>query len=101
MQSSDRISVESTGLEYRPSLLSVSRFEFFSDGVFAIVMTLLVIELKVPEGAPLFPKILELIPHFIIFAHSFLVIGVLWLNHHSLFHWIKRVGGNPPVFRAR
>ena len=77
----------------KPSLMSVARFEAFSDGVFAIAMTILVIELKVPHasGEQLFAEIINLGSHFLSYANSFLVIGILWLNHHALFHFLKRV----------
>jgi uncharacterized membrane protein len=73
--------------------MSIERFELFSDGVFAIAMTLLVIELKVPhaKGEQLLAALFNLAPHFLAYATSFLVIGVLWLNHHVLFHFVKRV----------
>jgi uncharacterized membrane protein len=82
-----------TNVVGKPSLMSVARFEAFSDGVFAIAMTLLVIELKVPDtsGNQLFTEIINLGSHFLSYANSFLVIGILWLNHHALFHFLKRV----------
>lgn len=77
-------------------IMSNSRFEALSDGVFAIVMTLLVIEIKIPElsnasSAEIRQRMYENIPHFISFATSFLVIGVIWINHHVLFHFLKKV----------
>jgi uncharacterized membrane protein len=79
--------------------LNVNRFEFFSDAIIAIAMTLLVIELKVPEekGSALFGAIVNLWPHFLICANSFLVISVLWLNHHALFHFVKQVDRNTAI----
>lgn len=76
--------------------MNLNRFEAFSDGVFAIAMTLLVIEIKVPDlsGATASTAINVLIhasSHILSYITSFLVIGVLWLNHHTLFHLLKRV----------
>jgi uncharacterized membrane protein len=68
------------------------RIEAFSDGVFAIIITIMVLEIKVPEGtgpATLVP----LIPKFISYALSFIFVGIYWNNHHHLFHAIKRVTG--------
>ncbi|MGL4619802.1 MAG: TMEM175 family protein [Chroococcidiopsis sp.] len=76
--------------------MSLNRFEAFSDGVFAIAMTLLVIEIKVPELSPAnastaIDALIHAGAHVLSYVTSFLVIGVLWLNHHALFHLLKRV----------
>lgn len=78
------------------SAMSLSRFEAFSDGVFAIAITLLAIDIKVPnlEQVPPSAVINEIIhvwPYFLSYVTSFLVIGVLWLNHHTLFHFLKGI----------
>jgi uncharacterized membrane protein len=78
------------------SLMSLSRFEAFSDGVFAIAATLLALEIRVADLSNATPEqvwkeLLHLFPHIISYATSFIVIGVLWLNHHALFHFVKRV----------
>lgn len=78
------------------TLMSLNRFEAFSNGVFAIAMTLLVIEIKLPELSQATPseairEMLHIIPHLLSYVTSFLVIGVVWLNHHALFHFLKRV----------
>jgi uncharacterized membrane protein len=80
----------------RTSLMSLSRFEAFSDGVFAIAATLLALEIRVADLSNATPElvwreILHLFPHIISYITSFIVIGVIWLNHHALFHFIKRV----------
>jgi len=64
-----------------------TRLEAFSDGVFAIAITLLVLEIRVPEqdSAPLAGSLLHLWPSFLAFATSFVEIGVMWINHHRLF----------------
>src|SRR4051812_39917638 len=78
------------------ALMSLSRFEAFSDGVFAIAMTLLVVDLKAPELAQSTPaesvsQLLAIWPQVLSLVTSFSVIGVIWLNHHTLFHFLKRV----------
>jgi uncharacterized membrane protein len=68
------------------------RLEAFSDGVIAIIITIMVLELKVPhhhDAAALFP----LIPVFLSYVLSFIYIGIYWNNHHHLFHAVKHVGG--------
>ena len=69
------------------------RVEAFSDGVFAIAITLLVLELKVPEHqepGTLSRQLLEEWPMYFAFLTSFLTIGIMWLNHHRLFTLIQR-----------
>jgi uncharacterized membrane protein len=68
------------------------RIEAFSDGVFAIAITLLVIEIGVPhvEGTTLFGALLEQWPSYLAYAISFLQIGVIWANHHNRFRFIAR-----------
>ncbi|OGX27420.1 MAG: hypothetical protein A2787_00950 [Omnitrophica WOR_2 bacterium RIFCSPHIGHO2_01_FULL_48_9] len=71
----------------------MNRLEAFSDGVFAIVITLLVLELRVPEvhdPAELVPGLKALLPKFVSFVVSFLYVTIYWINHHQLFHLIKR-----------
>ena len=77
-------------------LMSLNRFEAFSDGVFAIAVTLLVLEIKAPDlsqatSSEAVTKLLQVLPHVLSYATSFIVIGVLWINHHALFHFLKRV----------
>jgi len=68
------------------------RIEAFSDGVFAIAITLLVIEIGVPhvEGAALSQTLVEQWPSYLAYAISFLQIGVIWANHHNRFRFIAR-----------
>ncbi|MFJ5550715.1 TMEM175 family protein [Streptomyces sp. NPDC093225] len=70
-----------------------NRVEAFSDGVFAIVITILVLEIKVPEhgGDELWPALGHQWPHYAAYVVSFLVIGVMWVNHHTIFSHLKRV----------
>jgi uncharacterized membrane protein len=79
-----------------PALMSTNRFEAFSDGVFAIAMTLLVVDLKMPDlaqstASDSVAHLLAIWPQVLSFITSFSVIGVIWLNHHTLFHFLKRV----------
>jgi uncharacterized membrane protein len=68
------------------------RLEAFSDGVFAIAITLLVLELRVPPGpGPLGRGLLAEWPSFAAFVTSFATIGIMWINHHRLFTLIRRV----------
>ncbi|GAB3860072.1 TMEM175 family protein [Micromonospora andamanensis] len=69
----------------------IGRMTGFSDGVFAIVITLLVIELQVPEHRPgeLLHALLEQVSVYVAFLLSFGYVGVLWLNHHTLLRLIR------------
>jgi uncharacterized membrane protein len=70
-----------------------SRLEAFSDGVIAIIITIMVLELKVPHGAEL-ANLAELLPVFLSYVLSFLYIGIYWNNHHHLLHTVKRISGS-------
>jgi uncharacterized membrane protein len=72
--------------------MSKARLEAFSDGVIAIAITLLILEIKVPEGAgqDLPHQLAEQWPSYVSYAVSFFVIGVIWLNHHALFAHLAR-----------
>ncbi|MCX6606948.1 MAG: TMEM175 family protein [Acidobacteria bacterium] len=67
-----------------------SRLEAFSDGVLAIIITIMVLELKVPRGADL-ATLSGLYPVFLSYILSFLYVGIYWNNHHHLFHATRRV----------
>ncbi|WP_354637108.1 TMEM175 family protein [Kitasatospora camelliae] len=70
------------------------RVEAFSDGVFAIAITLLILEINVPEahnGSELWHALAEQWPSYCAYVVSFLVIGVMWVNHHTVFTYIARV----------
>ena len=68
-----------------------SRIEAFSDGVFSIAATLLVLELKAPSpNLPFWQGLLAQWPGFLSFLLSFLFIGIMWINHHRLFSHLKR-----------
>ena len=68
------------------------RLEAFSDGVLAIIITIMVLELKVPHGADL-GALGPLIPVFLSYVLSFIFIGIYWSNHHHLFHAVQHVDG--------
>jgi len=74
-----------------------SRVEAFSDGVFAIAITLLILEIKVPklphDSSPvaLAQALLDLWPSFLAFLLSFFAILIMWINHHGLFNMVRRV----------
>ena len=67
-----------------------NRLEAFSDGVLAIIITIMVLELKVPHGTD-FAALQPLLPVFSSYVLSFLYVGIYWNNHHHLFHSTKRV----------
>ena len=64
--------------------------EAFSDGVFAIIITIMVLELKVPHEASL-EALVKLLPTFISYIMSFVYIGIYWGNHHLLLHTVRQV----------
>jgi uncharacterized membrane protein len=68
------------------------RLEAFSDGVIAIIITIMVLEFKVPEE-PTWPALLALLPHVLIYALSFVYVGIYWSNHHHMFQAAKSVTG--------
>ncbi len=77
--------------------MNTTRMEAFSDGVLAIVITIMVLEIKVPrstEPAALIP----LIPVFLSYLLSFVYVGIYWNNHHHMLHTLQRVNG--PVLLA-
>jgi uncharacterized membrane protein len=73
--------------------VSTSRTEAFSDGIFAIAATLLVLELKVPQVEPggLADALLESWPSYATYVVSFLTIGIIWVNHHAVLDRIREV----------
>ena len=76
-----------------------TRIEAFSDGVFAIAITLLVLQLKVPQESevaevPLVTQLLRQWPAYVSYIISFAFIGIMWINHHRLFTHIRRSDNN-------
>ncbi len=72
--------------------MSTSRLEAFSDGVIAILITIMVLELRAPAGADL-SDLRPLLPVFLAYVLSFVFLGIYWNNHHHLIHATRRVSG--------
>ena len=72
--------------------MTKGRIEAFSDGVLAIIITIMVLELKVPHGHDL-AALLPLWPVFLSYVLSFLYIGIYWNNHHHMFQGVRHIGG--------
>ncbi|HSD63826.1 MAG TPA: TMEM175 family protein [Ignavibacteriaceae bacterium] len=72
--------------------MNKSRLEAFSDGVFAIIITIMVLELKIPHGAE-FKALLPVLPVFFSYILSFIFLGIYWSNHHHMLHTVKHVTG--------
>ncbi|MFC0183060.1 TMEM175 family protein [Pseudarcicella hirudinis] len=68
------------------------RLEAFSDGVLAIILTIMVLEMKVPHGNSL-SSIIPVIPVFMSYVLSFVYIGIYWNNHHHMMHAVQSVNG--------
>lgn len=69
-----------------------NRLEAFSDGVLAIVITIMVLELKVPHGAST-ADLQPLWPVFLSYVLSFIYVGIYWNNHHHMFHVVHKISG--------
>jgi uncharacterized membrane protein len=70
-----------------------TRLEAFSDGVIAIIITIMVLEMKVPHGETV-DALLPLFPVFLSYILSFVYVGIYWNNHHHMLHTVKRVSGS-------
>jgi uncharacterized membrane protein len=68
------------------------RLEAFSDGVFAVIITIMVLELKVPHGSDM-AALRPVIPVFLSYVLSFVFVGIYWNNHHHMLHAVHRVNG--------
>ena len=75
-----------------PARMEKNRLEAFSDGVIAIIITIMVLELHVPHTTEL-SALAELLPVFLSYVLSFIYVGIYWNNHHHMFQAVKRVGG--------
>jgi uncharacterized membrane protein len=73
--------------------MNKGRIEAFSDGVIAIIITIMVLELKTPHGTTL-ESLKPLIPTALSYLLSFVYVGIYWNNHHHLFHAVKQVRGH-------
>ena len=72
--------------------MSKSRLEAFSDGVFAVIITIMVLELKVPHGSD-WAALEPLVPAFLTYVLSFVFVGIYWNNHHHMLHACDHVNG--------
>ncbi|MCV2484711.1 TMEM175 family protein [Flavobacterium sp. SH_e] len=72
--------------------MNKGRLEAFSDGVLAIIITIMILEIKVPEGHQ-FADLKPLIPKFLSYVLSFIYVGIYWNNHHYLLHGLSKVNG--------
>ena len=78
--------------EYTPEPMTKSRMEAFSDGVIAVIITILVLELKVPRE-PTLTALVPVAPVFLSYVLSFVFLGIYWSNHHHLLQAVKHVDG--------
>jgi uncharacterized membrane protein len=74
-------------------MMGKGRLEAFSDGVIAVVITIMVLEMKVPHGETL-ASLEPVIPVFLSYVLSFLYVGIYWNNHHHMLHASKQVKGS-------
>ena len=72
--------------------MSTARLETFSDGVIAIIITIMVLELRPPQGTD-FDAFRPLIPIFLAYVLSFIYLGIYWNNHHHMFTTVERING--------
>jgi uncharacterized membrane protein len=72
--------------------MTKNRLEAFSDGVLAIIITIMILEIKVPKEDT-FESLKPIIPVFLSYVLSFVYIGIYWNNHHHLLHTVKKVTG--------
>ena len=79
--------------EHENRLAECTRTETFSDAVFAIVITLLVLEIHRPPAVPgrMAEEILQAWPSYLAYVLAFLYVGIIWLNHHGVFQYIRKV----------
>jgi uncharacterized membrane protein len=68
------------------------RLEAFSDGVLAVIITIMVLEMKVPQGADL-AALYSVLPLFLVYVLSFIYIGIYWNNHHHMLHAVEKIDG--------
>jgi uncharacterized membrane protein len=70
--------------------MTTSRLEAFSDGVIAVVVTIMVLEMHAP-AQPTLPALLKVAPVFLSYGLSFLVVAIMWVNHHHMIHAVRQV----------
>lgn len=72
--------------------MGTNRIEAFSDGVIAIIVTIMVLELRIPpDGRP--ESLAKVAPTVLSYVLSFVVVAIMWVNHHQLLHAAKRTDG--------
>src|SRR5579863_3630030 len=85
-------SAEAPAAAHRLRQMNKGRLEAFSDGVFAIIITIMVLDLRVPSG-PSLEALRSTVPVFLSYVLSFVYVGIYWNNHHHLLHASERVSG--------
>ena len=78
--------------EWEQRAMGKGRLEAFSDGVIAVIITIMVLELKVPNGTDV-ASLAPLLPIFLSYVLSFVFVGIYWNNHHHLLHAVQRLDG--------
>ncbi|MBS1553165.1 MAG: DUF1211 domain-containing protein [Bacteroidetes bacterium] len=73
--------------------MTKGRLEAFSDGVLAIIITIMVLEIKVPHGDKEFKALIPLLPVFFSYLLSFIYLAIYWNNHHHLLHSTNKING--------
>ena len=79
-------------VEWEQRAMGKGRMEAFSDGVIAVIITIMVLELKVPHGTDV-ASLVPLLPVFLSYVLSFVFVGIYWNNHHHLLHAVQHVDG--------
>src|ERR1043166_6951263 len=72
--------------------MTKGRVEAFSDGVVAILITIMILDLRMPSGSSL-AALRPVLPHFLSYVLSFVILGIYWTNHHHMFHAVRHVNG--------
>ena len=76
--------------------MNKNRLEAFSDAVIAILITIMVLEFKIPKGET-YKTLLPVVPKFLSYILSYIYLGIYWSNHHHLMHTVKNVTGKISV----
>jgi len=85
--------LKSQAIRQSENPLSKTRLEAFSDAVIAIIITIMVLELRIPEGAD-FSALRSVTPVFLTYVLSFAYLGIYWNNHHHMLHTADRINGS-------
>lgn len=80
------------GMRHDTSFMNKTRLEAFSDAVIAIIMTIMVLELKIPHADTL-ASLAPLLPVFLSYILSFIYLGIYWNNHHHMLQATRKVNG--------